>query len=180
MLRNVFRLSLATGFLFMVGVAPSAADTVTFDNNPLHAGGSFSLGNTVSVSNGAIDEVARVAPIANVIQFDDNCEANPAQCTGSLTGTLAPGNDVINPILAVAVGVSPDILGGNSQTLFFSPSGISLPVDSLASAGTATADTSQLQVVTPAAATAVPEPGSLVLLGSGLLLFARVVRSRVK
>jgi hypothetical protein len=249
MKRHLLRLATAASFLLTVGVAPSAADTITFDNAAAHTGGTFSFGGNVTVSNGVIDEVARVAPVgafaitgncggsfgcidvatgafmgpvtttgandyaysgggtiivhggiaalslpnntvlftasfdsaSNVIlQFDDICQSNPSQCTGSLTGTLAAGTNAINPVLAAALGVSPNILGGNSQTLFFSFAGVSLPGDSIAPSGTASANTTQLEVVTPPAAAAVPEPGSLVLLGSGFMLFAHVVRRRLK
>jgi hypothetical protein len=237
------RLALAASFLLTVGVSPSSADTVTFNNGAGHSGGTFNIGSNVSIGGGAIDAVARVLPtlafvitgtcgtagtfgcidvttgelmgpdmntaandyvyngggtvqvhggiaslgLANgtllfsasfdpttnvILQFDNICQSDPMQCTGTLTGTLSPG--MINPALALALGVNPSTLGGNDQTLFFAFSGSSL----LSPAGTATANTSQLQVVTPAATTAVPEPGSLMLLGSGLLLFAKVMRGR--
>jgi hypothetical protein len=247
MKRSLIRLALAACFLLTVGIAPSAADTVTFDNSSIHPGGTFTIGSTVAITGGVIDAVARVAPIlgypitgtctggfgcinvttggfvgpvttttandyaymgngstisviggigslslpnntllwsgsfdanANVIlQFDDVCQTNPSQCTGSLTGTLNGGT--FNPILATALGIPAHSIGGNDQTLFFAFSGISLPADSLPPSGTASVNTTQLEVIT-APTTAVPEPGSLMLLGSGLFLFARVVRTRMK
>ena len=54
--------------------------------------------------------------------------------------------------------------------------GTSLPFMTSAS-GSAGVNT-QLDVETPPGVTAVPEPGSMLLLGSGLLLFARIMRAR--
>jgi hypothetical protein len=89
-----------------------------------------------------------------------------------LEGTLAPGS--INPILAAALGVSPNSLGGNDQSLFVDFTGISMPLSG-PPIGTGLGNTNQLEVVTPAV-TSVPEPGSMFLLGSGLLMLARFVR----
>ena len=109
-----------------------------------------------------------------ILQFDDDCISTPMQCTGSLTGTIALGT--INPILAAALGVNPNSTGGNEQSLFVGFQGISMPAPGAAPSGTATGNTNQLQVVTPAVTTTVPEPGSMFLLGSGLLMLARFVR----
>jgi hypothetical protein len=248
MTRNLTRLALAASFLLAVGVAPSAADTITFDNGSLHTGGTFTLGSNVNITNAVIDAVAHdipnfgftitgncdggfgclnltsgtfVGPVTTttandyaymgngstvtvtggiaslslpnttvlfsgsfdansnvIVQFDDNCQANPAQCTGSVGGTIA-GGLAINPVLAAALGVSPTILGGNEQSLFFSFAGISLPTGGTNPSGTGSVNTNQLQVTTPAA-TAVPEPGSMLLLGSGLLLAAKSLRTRLR
>ncbi|HKW03525.1 MAG TPA: PEP-CTERM sorting domain-containing protein [Vicinamibacterales bacterium] len=249
MKRHLIPLALAAGFLLTVGVAPSSADTITFDNSSLHTGGTFGVGANVTIANGVIDAVAHdipnfgfpitgnctggfgcinvstggfVGPVTTttandyaymgngssititggiaslllpnntilftgsfdansnvILQFDDNCQTNPPQCTGSLTGTVAASTAAINPVLAAALGVNPNIFGGNEQTLFFNFSGVTLPGDSIAPSGSGIVNANQLQVTTPGAA-AVPEPGSLMLLGSGLFLFARVVRTRLK
>jgi len=246
-MRHLLRLSFALAFLLTIGAANSAADTITFDNSSLHPGGTFTIGNTVSLSNGPIDAVARILPTAGfaitgpcgnaptatfgclnlttgafvgplpattandyaymgggsitvtggiaslglpnstvlytgtfdpgsnvILTFDDDCVTTPAQCTGGLAGTLSTGS--INPILAAALGVNPNSMSGNDQSLFVGFSGISMPAAGSAPSGTAAGNTNQLQVVTPNATTTVPEPGSMFLLGSGLLMLARFVR----
>jgi len=243
-MRHLLRLSYALAILLTVGAANSAADTITFDNSSLHPGGTFTIGSDVTFTNGVVDAVARILPLAGfnitgpcgeaptatfgclnlstgnfvgpitsttandyaymgggsitvtggiaglslpnstvlfsgsfdpntnvILQFDDDCVSTPAQCTGSLTGTLAPGS--LNPVLAAALGVSPNSIGGNDQSLFVSFAGISMPATGLSPTGSGEGNVNQLQAVTPAA---VPEPGSMFLLGSGLLVLARFVR----
>lgn len=135
-------------------------------------GGIPSLGIPAGTTlfNGAFDPNANV-----VLQFDDVCQSAPTQCTGSITGTLAPG--LLNSTLAAAFGVSPNTLGGNNQNLFVSFAGVSMPSSGNPS-GTGIGNTNQLQVVTPAAP--IPEPGTLLLLGTGLLLSAKVARRRLR
>jgi hypothetical protein len=242
-MRHLLRLSFALAILLTVGAANSAADTITFDNSSLHPDGSFTIGSTVSLSNGVIDAVARILPVGGfaitgscdgsfgclnlttgafvgslpattandyayagggsvtvtggiaslglpnstvlytgsfdagtnvVLTFDDDCVSTPAQCTGGLAGTFSIG--FINPVLAAALGVNPNSMSGNGQSLFVGFSGISMPASGLPPSGTAEGNTNQLQVVTPAVTTTVPEPGSMFLLGSGLLMLARFVR----
>jgi hypothetical protein len=246
-MKYLLRLSFALAILLTIGATNSAADTITFNNSSLHPDGTFTIGNTVSLSNGVIDTVARILPTAGfnitgpcgeaptatfgclnlttgafigpltstsandyeymgtgstitvtggisalslpnttvlwtgsfdansniILEFDDDCVSTPTQCTGSLTGTLALGS--INPILAAALHVNPNSIGGDDQSLFVNFTGISLP-SSGPPTGTGMGNTNQLEVVTPAVTTAVPEPGSMFLLGSGLLMLARFVR----
>jgi hypothetical protein len=70
-------------------------------------------------------------------------------------------------------------LGADNQTLFLPLEGVSLPSLSNPSGGELP-NATQLDVTPAVDIVAVPEPGSLLLLGSSLLLFARMVRSRVK
>ncbi len=128
---------------------------------------SLSLPDNTVLFSGSFDPTANV-----ILQFDDDCVTTPAQCTGSLTGTLAPGT--FNPVLAAAFGVNPNSLGGDDQSLFLSFAGLSMPLAG-EPVGTAGGNTNQLEVVTPGVA-AVPEPTTMVLMGSGLLVLARGLR----
>lgn len=128
----------------------------------------LSLPSTTVLYTGTFDANSNV-----ILQFDDDCISTPTQCTGSVTGTLSLGS--INPILAAALGVNANPTGGNDQSLFVNFSGISLPASGFPT-GTGQGNVNQLQVVTPPVTTSVPEPGSMFLLGSGLLMLARFVR----
>jgi len=110
-----------------------------------------------------------------ILQFDDVCNNPPnnVQCTGSVSGNLSSGT--LNPILAAAMGVSPSTVGGNDQSLFFSFAGLTLPAAGAFPSGTASGNTNQLEIVTPAA---VPESGSLILVGIGLVAGAKYLRRR--
>ncbi len=164
-------LNLTTGAF--VGAVPS-----TTENDYAYMGGgtivvtggiaALSLPDTTVLYSGTFDPGTNV-----ILTFDDDCQTTPAQCTGDLEGTLSLG--FINPILAAALGVNPNAISGNDQSLFVGFSGITLPAPGAAPSGTAQGNVNQLEVVTPNAAT-VPEPGTMFLLGSGLLMLARFVR----
>jgi hypothetical protein len=107
-----------------------------------------------------------------VLLFDDNCGAGPtaaAECSGSLTGTVNDG--ALNATLAAFLGVDSSLTGGNITDLFFGYRGTITGTPS----GSATVNTNSLQTFT----VPIPEPGSMLLLGTGLLGFARAARRRM-
>jgi len=188
MKRCFFPLTFATALLFMVGVTPSAADTITADYAALYPGDRFTIG---SLSTGDIEAISRECieittesfvgsdntPSEHDYSYSSYSGAGSVKLPGSLTGVLARGT--LDATLPASLEVT-ELTLDNNQILFLPFKRVSLPSSS-DQPGAAIANATPLQVVTPAAAVAeVPEPGSLLLLGSSLLLFARVVRSRVK
>jgi hypothetical protein len=167
-MRHLFRLILAAALLSTVGVTPSVADTIGFDSasrcvDPTTVAGPADLVNHMILEFG----LCPTSPLQDTSMQD----------TGSLTATLGPGP--LDTTVSETLALSGPTLGADNQTLFLPLEGVSLPSLSNPSGGEPNA--AQLDLVTPAVdITAVPEPGSLLLLGSSLLLFARVVRSRVK
>jgi len=179
--QNFGCINLSTG-TFIGPDASTAANDYDYNGGGLITiTGGISSG-TLNLPNGTVLWTGAFDPNANVIlQFDDDCQVVPppgtvVQCTGSLTGTLGAGT--LNPLLAAALGVSAATTGGNDQSLFFNFLGTTLGTPS----GSGQGNTNQLQVVTPGVVinpnAPVPESGSLILVGMGLVAGAKYLRRR--